>query len=115
SELKTRYALLRGYDGPPMRSLLATPIKIRDTIIGVLNAESTQAHAFKNVHERMATAVASQVAIALERTQTLANTILFAEVDRLMFASDVAQQSGDVIQVALEKVMSELKRLEHVQ
>jgi signal transduction histidine kinase len=119
SELRTTYAPLRGYVGPPMRSLLATPIKIRDTVIGVLNAESTQTDVFKAVHERIATAVASQVAMALQRTQTLASTILFAGVDRLMFASDdsqyVTQQSEHVIQIALEKVMSELKRLEHVQ
>jgi GAF domain-containing protein len=118
SELRTKYTPLRGYEGPPMRSLLATPIKIGDTIVGVLNAESTKANVFKQVHERIATTVASEVAIALQRTQTLASTILFADIDRLMLASDdspdAAQQSEHVIQVALEKVMSELRRLEHV-
>lgn len=119
SELRSRYTPLRGYQGPPMRSLLATPIKIRDTIVGVLNAESTTEDAFKPVHERMAKAIAAQVAVALQRTQTLASDTLFADVDRLMFANDdsehVVQQSEHVIQTALEKVMAELKRLEHVQ
>jgi signal transduction histidine kinase len=114
-----RYTPLRGYEGPRMRSLLATPIKIRDTIVGVLNAESTRPNAFKGVHERIATAIASQVAIALQRTQTLASTSLLADVDRLMFNSDdsqhAAEHSEHVIQTALEKVMAELKRLEHVQ
>jgi signal transduction histidine kinase len=118
SDLSNRYAQLRGYEGEPMRSLLATPLKIGETIVGVLNAESTQPDVFKRVHERIATAVASQVAIALQQTQTLANTILFADVDRLMFTSDdsphAAEQSEHVIQIALEKVMSELRRLEHV-
>jgi signal transduction histidine kinase len=118
-ERKSRYTPLRGYEGPQMRSLLATPIKIRDTIVGVLNAESTVEGAFKPVHERMARAVAAQVAVALQRTQTLASDTLFADVDRLMFANDdsqhVIQQSEHVIQTALEKVMAELKRLEHVQ
>ena len=57
--------------------------------------------------------------IALQRTETLASDILFADVDRLMFASDdpqnVVQDSEHAIQTALEKVMAELKRLEHVQ
>jgi signal transduction histidine kinase len=119
SEYRAKYAPQRGYTGPPMRSLLATPIRIRDTIVGVLNVESTHARVFKRVHERIAIAVASQVAIALQRTQTLASTVLFADVDRLMFVSDdsqdAARQSEHVIQIALEKVMSELTRLEHVQ
>lgn len=119
SEYSAKYAPQRGYAGPPMRSLLATPIRIRDTIVGVLNAESTHVGVFKRVHERIAIAVASQVAMALQRTQTLASTVLFADVDRLMIVSDnsqdAAQQSEHVIQVALEKVMSELTRLEHVQ
>jgi signal transduction histidine kinase len=119
SELNTRYAPLRGYRGPGMRSLLATPIRIRDTIVGVLNAESRQPNAFKTVHERIARAIAAQISIALQRTQTLASDILLADVDRLIFASDdpenVVQGSEHAIQAALEKVMAELKRLEHVQ
>lgn len=119
SELNTRYAPLRGYRGPGMRSLLATPIRIRDTIVGVLNAESRQPNAFKTVHERIMRAIAAQISIALQRTQTLASDILLADVDRLIFASDdpenVVQGSEHAIQAALEKVMAELKRLEHVQ
>jgi signal transduction histidine kinase len=118
SPLRTRYNRLRGYRGPQMRSLLATPITIRGTIVGVLNAESKHLDAFKPVHERMATAIASQVAIALERTQTLASEIIFADVDRLMFGNDdsqdAVQSSEHVIQIALERVMKELKRIEHV-
>jgi signal transduction histidine kinase len=118
-DLRGRYAPLRGYRGAKMRSLLATPIKVRDTVVGVLNAESTQVDAFRTVHERIARAIAAQVAIALQRTQTLASDILFADVDRLMFANDdsqnVALYSEHAIQVALEKVMAELRRLEHVQ
>ena len=120
SELKTRYAPLRGYRGPGMRSLLATPIRIRDTIVGVLNAESRHVNAFKTVHERIVRAIAAQISIALQRTQTLASDILLADVDRLMFAGDddphnVVQYSEHAIQAALEKVMAELRRLEHVQ
>ncbi len=119
SPLRVRYAPLRGYHGPDMLSLLATPIRFRGVPVGVLNAESTQANAFKPVHERIAKAVAAQIAIALQQTQTLASTALFADLDRLMLATgdteSVVQESEQVIQAALEKVMAELGRLEHVE
>jgi signal transduction histidine kinase len=113
------YAPLRGYEGPEMYSLLATPIKINDTIVGVLNVESPRLNAFHGVHERMARAIASQISIALQRTQTLATNVLFTDVDRLIQANgdhqDFLEHSGYGIQLALEKVMAELQRLEHVQ
>jgi signal transduction histidine kinase len=117
--LNVRYAPLRGYRGAPMCSLLATPIRIRDTAVGVLNIESKLPNAFKPVHERIAAAISAQIAMALQRTQTLASTILFADIDRLMFESDGSshgiQHSEHVIQTALEWVMAELKRMEHIQ
>lgn len=118
SPLAARYTPLRGYEGPPMRSLLATPIRIRGVAVGVLNAECTESGAFKQVHERIARAIAAQIAIALQQTQTLASTALFADVDRLLLGTDsqqVVQESEHVIQTALEKVMAELGRLEHVE
>lgn len=114
NESNRRYAPLRGYRGPQMCSLLATPIAIHKTIVGVLNAESTRVDAFKPVHERMASTIASQVAMALQRTQALASTSLFADVDRLILDSNDSRSSENVIQTALAKVMAELTRLEHV-
>jgi signal transduction histidine kinase len=120
-----RYAPLRGYRGGRMRSLLATPIRIRGAAVGVLNAESREIRAFQPVHERMAAAVAAQIAIALEQTQTLASTELFADVDRLIFADSythdddadeaIADETQKVIQEALKRVMGALQNLEHVQ
>ena len=119
SPIRARYAPLRGYQGPDMRSLLATPIRIRGVAVGVLNAESTQLDAFKPVHERIARAIAAQIAVAIQRTQILATTALFADIDRLLLDTDdsarVVQDSHHVIRVALETVMAELGRLEHVQ
>lgn len=106
------YAPLRGYTGPQMHSLLATPIRIGGKAIGVLNAESHKVHAFHPVHERISTAISAQIAIALQRTQLLDSNVIFADVDRMMFADSDSQE---VIQAALEKVMAELRRLEHVQ
>ncbi len=114
-----RYAPLRGYRGARMRSLLATPIRIRGAAVGVLNAESRKVHAFQPVHERMAASVAAQIAIALQRTQTLDSDVLFADVDRLILASNDdeidAEDTQRVVQQALERVMSELQRLEHIE
>jgi signal transduction histidine kinase len=119
SSYADRYAPLRGYQGPPMLSLLITPIRIRGAAVGVLNAESQRAGAFQEVHERIAAAVAAQIAIALQRTQTLASDAIFADVDRMIFAgndeSDIgAEETQPVVRQALERVMSELQRLEHV-
>ena len=108
---KARYAPIQGYHGPQMRSLLAIPIRIRGIPVGVLNLESKNQYFFKPVHERLSFAVATEIAIALERTQTLASTGLLADVDHLMFASDNSQR---VIETALERVLAELQRLEHV-
>lgn len=119
SPLSRRYIPPRGYVGPDMRSLLATPIRIQGVAVGVLNVESAQPKAFKPVHERIARAIAAQIAIALQRTQTLASSALFADVDRLMLGIDdsthVVHESQHVIQTALETVMAELGRLEHVE
>jgi signal transduction histidine kinase len=106
-----RYAPLRGYRGAQMHSLLATPIRIGGTPVGVLNAESREVNAFGLVHERIVAAIAAQIAIALQRTQLVDSNVIFTDVDRMMFAGDDSQE---VIQAALERVMSELKRLEHV-
>jgi signal transduction histidine kinase len=112
SSHNSRYAPLRGYRGARMLSLLATPIHIRGTTVGVLNAESRRVNAFSSVHERISSAIAAQIGVALQRTEVLASTALFADVDRLMFAGDDTQE---VIQTALERVMAELQRLEHVE
>jgi signal transduction histidine kinase len=106
-----KYRPLRGYQGPPIHSSLATPIIVRDTVVGVLNTESAHAGFFRPVHEKIAAAVAASIAIALQRTQMLASSALFADLDRMLFASGDSQE---IIQTALERVMAELQRLEHV-
>ena len=109
---RSRYAPLQANENAGMRSILATPVRIRGTAVGVLNSESTRANAFTLVHERVSAVIAAQIAIALQRTQTLDSDLLFADLDRMIFSSEDTQ---GVIQAALEKVMSELQRLEHVQ
>ena len=92
--------------------LIAAPIKVNDTMVGVLNAESTRLNAFKPGHEDIIAAIAAQVAMALQRARLFDQNTLFAEVDKLIFAD---ADSPHVIQSALEKVMNALQELEHIQ
>jgi signal transduction histidine kinase len=100
-----RYIPIEGYQGERMRSLLAVPIRVHDTIMGVLNSESVREGAFRHVHERVAEGVAAQIAIAVQRMQIFDRATLFAHVDQLIFNSTDSQH---VVQVALEKVMEAL-------
>jgi signal transduction histidine kinase len=111
-DYRDRYVPIKGYTGEPMRSLLAVPIKVHDTKVGVLNAESTTVDAFTSVHETFMTAIAAQVAIALQRAQLFDRNALFSDVDQLIFAS---ADSPNVIQSALERVMQALRDLEHIE
>jgi signal transduction histidine kinase len=106
------YAAGTGDSRHRSRSLLAAPIKVQDTIVGVLSAESGRLNAFSDMHERIITAIAAQVAIALQRVQLFDQKELFSEVDALIFAAGESQQ---VIPAALQKVIDALYELEHIQ
>lgn len=106
------YAPLQNIEDAGMRSVLSTPIRIRGTAVGVLNSESRRTSAFNPGHARISWVIAGQISIALQRTQTLDSDLLFADLDRMIFSSEDTQE---VIQAALEKVMAELQRLEHVE
>ncbi|HYK30768.1 MAG TPA: GAF domain-containing protein [Streptosporangiaceae bacterium] len=108
-----KYVPIADYTGPPMISLLAAPIKVHDIMVGALCAESTRANAFSEVHTNILTAVAAQVAIALQRAQLFNRDELFAEVDQLIFDEDTDSQLA--IQRALQRVMDALQELEHVE
>jgi signal transduction histidine kinase len=108
----SQYIPIQGYTGEQMRSLIATPIKVHDTMVGVLSAESTRVGAFRSVHANMLAAIAAQVAIALQRMRLFDQNALFSDVDHLIFAD---AESPRVIQSALEKVMKVLQELEHIQ
>lgn len=106
------YVPLFGYTGEPMKSLLATPIKVNDTTVGVLSVESTRAGAFHSVHEEVMEAIAAQVAIALQRARLFDQNMLFSSVEQLVFAE---ADSPRLVQSALAKVLEALADLEHMQ
>jgi len=107
-----KYVQIDGYTGPRLRSVLAVPIRVKETMVGVLSSESARVGAFKPVHERIATAIAGQIAIALQRVQLFEQEKLFSDVDSLLFAGPESMQ---VVSAALEKVLGALQVLEHVQ
>jgi sigma-B regulation protein RsbU (phosphoserine phosphatase) len=55
--------------GVAVRSELVVPLLIQDRLIGVLDLESAETHAFSAEHERMLVTLASYVAIALENAR----------------------------------------------
>lgn len=52
-----------------VRSELVIPLLLQDRLIGVLDMESTEPHAFSAEHERMLTALAPYIAISLENSR----------------------------------------------
>ncbi|HEY6474158.1 MAG TPA: GAF domain-containing protein [Acidimicrobiales bacterium] len=108
-----KYIPIEGYTGPPLKSLLCTPIQVHQTMVGVLSTESTRTAAFTNVHERIINNIGGQVAIALQRAQLFDQYELFSEVDRLIF--EPPSESSHAISVALQKVMDALREVEHIE
>src|SRR5437899_2309946 len=60
---------IRCESGVTVRSELVVPLLLRDRLIGVLDLESSEPHAFTLEHERMLTTLGSYVAVALENAR----------------------------------------------
>jgi sigma-B regulation protein RsbU (phosphoserine phosphatase) len=60
---------LRCETGVEARSEIVVPLLMQDRLIGVLDLESTQPHAFTLEHERMLSTLGSYVAVALENAR----------------------------------------------
>jgi sigma-B regulation protein RsbU (phosphoserine phosphatase) len=60
---------IRSETGVEARSELVIPLLLQDRLIGVLDFESTESHAFTLEHERMLSTLGSYVAIALENSR----------------------------------------------
>src|SRR5258705_7624272 len=60
---------IRCDSGVSVRSELVVPLLLRDRLIGVLDLESSEPHAFTLEHERMLSTLGSYVAIALENAR----------------------------------------------
>jgi sigma-B regulation protein RsbU (phosphoserine phosphatase) len=62
-----RYILCES--GVPVRSELVVPLLLCDRLIGVLDLESSEPHAFTIQHERMLSTLGSYIAVALENSR----------------------------------------------
>ena len=60
---------IRCETGVDARSEIVVPLLMQDRLIGVLDLESTRAHAFSLEHERMLSTLGSYVAVALENAR----------------------------------------------
>src|SRR6266436_742982 len=56
-------------EGVDVKSELVVPLLLQDRLIGVLDVESTEAHAFTLEHERMLSTLGSFIATALENSR----------------------------------------------
>ncbi len=65
--LDARYIHCQTADG--VRSELVVPLLMQDRLIGVLDLESTEPHAFTEEHERLLSTLAAFIAIALENSR----------------------------------------------
>src|SRR5437660_5350449 len=60
---------IRCESGVTVRSELVVPLLLRDRLIGVLDLESSEPHAFTLEHERMLSTLGSYIAVALENAR----------------------------------------------
>jgi signal transduction histidine kinase len=97
-------------DTEDVHSLVAVPIFLGATKLGVLSATHRTRARFGPTHLEMAEAVAAQIAIALENAELFDQSRLFEQVDSLIFSYDATE---DVLQRALEEVFEELLRLDY--
>ncbi|MGB5581011.1 MAG: GAF domain-containing protein [Woeseia sp.] len=67
-------------------SELCVPMWSGDTVIGVVNIESTRKHAYRESDQRVLEIVANQIAVAIENGKLLARN---AEVERLQALADI--------------------------
>jgi len=109
-ERERRYVPRNTEPGLPFRSVMATPIG--RTTVGILYAAAHRPAAFLDVHVEVANAIASQIAIALEKAELFDQTLLFKSVDHLIFSHE---DPDDVVRLALGVVFDELLRLRYAE
>ncbi len=108
SEYRDLYTALTSVHGRKMLRLVAIPVDINGDIVGVVCVESVKRAAFTDAHTSILNAIASQVAIALQRVQNFDREKLFARLDSMMLEPSASQQ---MIQQALTEVLTEIDRL----
>jgi|GEM_PF-1792526 len=96
----------------PFQSLVAVPILLEKTVLGVLCVTHRQRARFQQTHVEIAEAISAQIAIALEHAELFDQASLFQRVDGLVFSRE---KTDDVLQSALDAVFEELRRLDYAE
>jgi signal transduction histidine kinase len=96
----------------PFQSLVAVPILLEETVLGVLCVVHRERARFQQTHVEIAEAIAAQIAIALEHAELFDQASLFQRVDGLIFSQE---ETEDVLQSALDAVFEELRRLDYAE
>ncbi|MFH0809542.1 MAG: GAF and ANTAR domain-containing protein [Pseudomonadota bacterium] len=60
-------------------SMLSVPMRVRDRVIGVINAYTSHPHTFTDTELNLFTAVANQAAVAIENTELMVKTHVIQE------------------------------------
>jgi GAF domain-containing protein len=90
-----------------MRSELAVPIQVGGKIVAVLNLESRQPNAFKGEDLRLISTVASQLAVAIERTQLFQQSQQRVRELTALMRTSTTMQKATRLQEILDVILME--------
>ncbi len=87
---------------PDTRSEAAIPLKVGERIVGVLDVQSTQPHAFTDENLRTLEVLADQLAVAVVNTELFSETQEHLSQQRLLHHITTSAASGATLEDALE-------------
>jgi PAS domain S-box-containing protein len=102
SDAPAAYPAFREETSRHIRSWLGVPLILRDQVVGMLAVDSTQPDYFTADHARLATAFATQVAVALE------NARLYRSREELLQQAEMRAQEVDTLEQIARAVSSGL-------
>jgi len=94
---------------PETRAEAAIPLKVGERILGVLDIQSTKAHAFSEDNLRSLQILADQLAVAVVNTELFAETQEHLSQHRLLHHITTTAASGTTLEEALESAVNGLQ------
>ena len=94
---------------PETRGEAATPLKVGDRILGVLDVQSTQAYAFNSDNLRSLEILADQLAIAVVNSELFSETQEHLSQHRLLHHITTTAASGTTLEEALSSAVNGLQ------
>ncbi|MBC7227349.1 MAG: GAF domain-containing protein [Thermoflexales bacterium] len=96
---------------PDVRSELCVPLRVGDEVIGVLNVESRRINAFQEEDLAFFTAIAGELAIALENARLYQQEQRRREEAESLYRAAQAMTTTLDLQEVLERILSELQNV----